>query len=97
MNLEGQTRQSIVGVLIHCQPRQEIVAFQNVSHRVCGEWRVKRMDAGLREVLIDVFVGILVNQRAMQMQRTLQKHRIHILQVGTIGPEPWWHFSDGGR
>lgn len=55
------------------------------------------MDARLREMLIDVFVGVLVNQRTVQMQRTLQKHRIHILQVRTIGPEPGRHFTDGRR
>lgn len=49
------------------------------------------------EMLIDVFVGILIDQRTVQVQRTLQKYRIYVLQVRAIGPEPGWHLSNGRR
>lgn len=97
LHVDGQTREAVVRVRVHRQPRQHVVALQHVAQHVGGERRVERMVVGrLRLVLLQQVVVVLLHRRAVQVEGGLQEHRAHVLQVRARRPEPVGHAAGGG-
>lgn len=96
LDVHGQTRQPVVRVRVHREPRQHVVALEHEAQHVGGDVRVERMfrrRLGLRHRV----VVVLQDLEAVQVERDPQKHRTDVLQVGTGRPEPGRHAAGRGR
>lgn len=80
-----------MSIWVHCEPREDVVAFENVAQNIGGGVWVQRM-FNLRRLLLVVDVIIFfMDWRRVDVKCRLKEHRADVFKVRAAWPEPRGH------